>query len=87
MLLSEVAPGFFATNDGGNGIGYSYFTIRGFGQARTRVSLDGAPLNDAESGELFLSIMDFLTGGDIQILEVFGSPASRCRGHRPARPR
>jgi iron complex outermembrane receptor protein len=75
MLLSEVAPGFFATNDGGNGIGYSYFTIRGFGQARTRVTLDGAPLNDAESGELFfIDLADFLTtAGDVQIQRgVFG---------------
>ena len=75
ILLSEVAPGFFATNDNGNGIGYSYFTIRGFGQARTRVSLDGAPLNDAESGELFfIDLADFLsTGADVQVQRgVFG---------------
>jgi iron complex outermembrane receptor protein len=75
ILFSEVAPGFFATNDSGNGIGYSYFTIRGFGQARTRVSLDGAPLNDAESGELFfIDLADFLsTAGDVQIRRgVFG---------------
>jgi iron complex outermembrane receptor protein len=75
VLFSEVAPGFFATNDNGSGIGYSYFTIRGFGQARTRVSLDGAPLNDAESGELFfIDLADFLTtAGDVQIQRgVFG---------------
>ncbi len=36
MLLPELAPGFLAYNDSGNGIGYSYFTVRGFGQARTR---------------------------------------------------
>ena len=88
MLFSEVAPGFFATNDSGNGIGYSYFTIRGFGQARTRVSLDGAPLNDAESGELFfIDLADFLTtAGDVQIQRgVFGlSGLGRRRGHHHA---
>lgn len=69
MLLAETVPGFYATNDSGNGIGYSYFTVRGFGQARTRVTLNGAPLNDAESGELFfIDLADFLaTGGDIQL--------------------
>lgn len=75
MFLASTVPGFFAYNDNGNGIGYSYFTIRGFGQARTRVSLNGAPLNDAESGELFfIDLADFLaTAGDIQVQRgVFG---------------
>ncbi len=75
MLLAAVAPGFYAYNDNGHGIGYSYFTIRGFGQARTRVTLNGAPLNDAESGELFfIDLADFLaTAGDIQVQRgVFG---------------
>lgn len=75
MLLATTVPGFFAYNDNGHGIGYSYFTIRGFGQARTRVSLNGAPLNDAESGELFfIDLADFLaTAGDIQVQRgVFG---------------
>lgn len=75
MLLAGVVPGFYAYNDNGHGIGYSYFTIRGFGQARTRVTLNGAPLNDAESGELFfVDLADFLTtAGDIQVQRgVFG---------------
>jgi len=75
MLLAGALPGFFAYSDGGNGIGYSYFTIRGFGQARSRVTLNGVPLNDAESGELFfIDLADFLaTAGDIQVQRgVFG---------------
>lgn len=75
MLLSQLVPGVYASNDNGNGIGYSYFSIRGFGQARTRVMLDGAPLNDASSGELFfIDLADFLaTAGDVQVQRgVFG---------------
>ena len=75
MLLAQVVPGFYATNDSGNGIGYSYFSIRGFGQARTRVMLNGAPLNDAESGELFfIDLADFMsTSSDVQVQRgVFG---------------
>lgn len=75
MLLSQVVPGVYASNDNGHGIGYSYFSIRGFGQARTRVMLNGAPLNDAESGELFfIDLADFLaTAGDVQVQRgVFG---------------
>ncbi len=75
MLLSTLVPGLYAYNDNGNGIGYSYFTIRGFGQARSRVTINGAPLNDAESGELFfIDLADFLsTAGDVQVRRgVFG---------------
>jgi iron complex outermembrane receptor protein len=75
ILLSSVAPSFFAYNDSGNGIGYSYFSVRGFSQSRARVTLNGAPLNDADSGELFfIDLADFLsTAGDIQIQRgVFG---------------
>jgi iron complex outermembrane receptor protein len=75
IFLSQVAPSFFAYNDSGNGIGYSYYWIRGFNQAQTRMTLNGAPLNDAESGELFfIDLADFLsTAGDIQIQRgVFG---------------
>ena len=75
ILLSSVAPSFFAYNDSGNGIGYSYFWVRGFSQSLARVTLNGAPLNDADSGELFfIDLADFLsTAGDIQIQRgVFG---------------
>jgi iron complex outermembrane receptor protein len=75
ILLSQTVPGYFAYNDSGNGIGYSYFWIRGFNQAQTRVSLDGVPLNDASDGELyFIDLADFLaTAGDVQIQRgVFG---------------
>jgi iron complex outermembrane recepter protein len=69
VLLAQTVPGVFTSNDSGNGIGYSYFSIRGFGQARTRVMLNGAPLNDAESGELFfIDLADFMsTAGDVQV--------------------
>jgi iron complex outermembrane receptor protein len=69
ILLSQVAPSFFAYNDSGHGIGYSYYWIRGFNQAQTRMTLNGAPLNDAEDGELyFIDLADFLsTAGDIQM--------------------
>jgi len=69
ILLAQLAPSFFAYNDSGNGIGYSYYWIRGFNQAQTRMTLNGAPLNDAEDGELyFIDLADFLsTSGDIQM--------------------
>jgi len=74
IFLSQI-PGFYAYNDNGNGIGYSYFTLRGFDMRRTAVSLNGVPLNDAEGhGVFFIDLADFLsTTGDIQVQRGVGT--------------
>ncbi|MCE9627380.1 MAG: TonB-dependent receptor, partial [Candidatus Eisenbacteria bacterium] len=46
-------PGVFAYSDAGNGIGYSYLTLRGFPQRRVSVLVNGVPLNDPESHEVY----------------------------------
>ncbi len=74
MFLSQV-PGFYAYNDGGNNIGYSYFTLRGFNMTRVGVQLNGVPLNDAEEHAVyFIDLADFLsTTGDIQVQRGVGT--------------
>ncbi len=74
IFLSPV-PGFYAYNDSGNGIGYSYFFLRGFDMRRTAVSINGVPLNDAHShGLFFIDLADFLaTTGDIQVQRGVGT--------------
>lgn len=52
MLLSTM-PGAYAYSDAGNGVGYSYLSIRGFPQQRISVLINGVPLNDPESGEVY----------------------------------
>src|SRR5207247_8912469 len=52
MLLAET-PGVYAYSDAGNGIGYSYVKIRGFPQRRVAVTINGIPLNDPESHEVY----------------------------------
>lgn len=52
MLLAET-PGVYAYSDAGNGIGYSYVRIRGFSQRRVAVTVNGIPLNDPESHEVY----------------------------------
>ncbi|HUU46584.1 MAG TPA: TonB-dependent receptor, partial [Acidobacteriota bacterium] len=52
MLLSET-PGVYAYSDNGNGVGYSYLSIRGFSQRRVSVMINGVPLNDPESHEVY----------------------------------
>ena len=46
-------PGVFAYSDAGNGIGYSYLTVRGFPQRRIAVLVNGVPLNDPQSHEVY----------------------------------
>ncbi|HTK31850.1 MAG TPA: TonB-dependent receptor [Candidatus Saccharimonadaceae bacterium] len=52
MVLSTL-PGAYAYSDAGNGIGYSYLSIRGFPQRRISVTVNGVPLNDPESHEVY----------------------------------
>lgn len=52
MLLAET-PSVYAYSDAGNGVGYSYVKIRGFGQRRVAVTIDGIPLNDPQSHEVY----------------------------------
>jgi iron complex outermembrane receptor protein len=52
MLLAET-PGVFAYSDAGNGIGYSYVKVRGFSQSRVAVTINGIPLNDPQSHEVY----------------------------------
>jgi iron complex outermembrane receptor protein len=52
MLLATL-PGAYAYSDAGNGIGYSYLSVRGFPQRRISVLVNGVPLNDPESHEVY----------------------------------
>ena len=52
MLLARM-PGAYAYSDAGNGIGYSYLSVRGFPQRRISVLVNGVPLNDPETHEVW----------------------------------
>ena len=47
--LLALSPSFVATSDAGAGIGYTNFRIRGTDLNRINVTVNGIPLNDAES--------------------------------------
>src|SRR5690554_806287 len=51
--LLESMPSTVVTSDGGSGVGYTSFRIRGVDPTRTNVTVDGIPLNDAESQGVF----------------------------------
>jgi len=74
MALST-QPGVYAYSDAGNGIGYSYLFIRGFPQRRISVLINGVPLNDPESHEVYwIDHPDLLASGtEVQVQRGVGS--------------
>jgi iron complex outermembrane recepter protein len=58
--LLQQSPSMVVTSDAGAGIGYTYMRIRGTDQSRINVTINGIPLNDAEShGVFFVNMPDF----------------------------
>ena len=74
MALSGV-PGVYAFSDAGNGVGYTYLKIRGFDQDRIGVMINGIPLNDPESHQVYwVDHGDILAGsGEVQIQRGIGN--------------
>ncbi len=74
MALAAL-PGAYAYSDAGNGVGYSYLSIRGFPQRRISVLVDGVPLNDPESHEVYwIDHPDLLaSAAEVQVQRGVGS--------------
>lgn len=72
--LFQVLPSVSSGSDAGNGIGYSYMSIRGMDAQRIQVNINGVPYNDAESHEVYwVNIPDMLSSADdIQIQRGVG---------------
>ncbi len=51
--LLSLTPSVVETSESGNGIGYTSMRIRGSEGSRINVTIDGIPLNDAESQQVF----------------------------------
>lgn len=62
-------------SDNGTGIGYSFFRIRGIDQTRINMTVNGIPVNDAESqGSFFNNFADLASSaGSIQIQRGVGT--------------
>lgn len=68
-LLLETTPGLYASQDAGNGVGYTYLKLRGFDQKRIGVMINGIPLNDPEDHQVYWVDMPDLAGSleDVQV--------------------
>jgi len=73
--LLQLTPSFVATSDAGAGVGYTNFRIRGTDLNRVNVTIDGIPLNDAEShGTWFVDQPDLASSlENIQIQRGVGT--------------
>ncbi|MEE4214507.1 MAG: TonB-dependent receptor, partial [Bacteroidales bacterium] len=52
FLLSSL-PSLVETSEAGTGLGYTNFRIRGTDPSRINITIDGIPINDAESQQVF----------------------------------
>jgi iron complex outermembrane receptor protein len=52
-FLLSLTPSLIETSEAGNGIGYTNLRIRGTDASRINVTIDGIPLNDPESQQVF----------------------------------
>ncbi len=73
--MLELTPSFVATSEAGTGIGYTNFRIRGTDPTRINVTVNGMPLNDAESQSIFwVNMPDFASSvNNIQITRGVGT--------------
>ena len=51
--LLSLSPSLVQSSESGTGIGYTNFRIRGSDPSRINITMDGIPLNDAESQQVF----------------------------------
>ena len=73
--LLQLTPSFVATSDAGAGVGYTNFRIRGTDLNRVNVTVNGIPLNDAEShGTWFVDLPDLASSlQNVQIQRGVGT--------------
>ena len=73
--LLKWTPSTVVTSDAGTGIGYTGIRIRGTDPTRTNVTINGVPLNDAESqGVFWVNLPDFVSSAEsIQIQRGVGT--------------
>ena len=76
--IMETLPSTVVTSDAGNGIGYSGIRIRGTDLSGINVTLNGVPVNDAESqGVFFVDLPDLASSiDDMQVQRGVGSSSN-----------
>ena len=73
--IFELTPSFVATTESGIGIGNTSFSIRGTDASRINITIDGFPINDPESQQVFFVNMPDVTSSasSVQIQRGVGT--------------
>ena len=76
--MLRFTPSVVVTSDGGSGVGYTGMRIRGSDQSRINVTINGIPLNDAESQNVFFVDLPDLSASaqSIQIQRGVGTSSN-----------
>jgi iron complex outermembrane receptor protein len=76
--LLSLTPSLVETSEAGNGIGYTNLRIRGTDASRINVTIDGIPLNDPESQQVFwVDLPDLASSVDnIQVQRGVGTSSN-----------
>jgi iron complex outermembrane receptor protein len=76
--LLSLTPSFVETSESGNGVGYTSMRIRGTDASRINVTVDGIPLNDPESQQVFwVDLPDLASSVDnIQVQRGVGTSSN-----------
>ena len=74
-ILLQYTPSVVSTSDAGAGVGYTGMRVRGSDATRTNVTINGIPLNDAESqGTFWVNMPDFASSASsVQIQRGVGT--------------
>lgn len=77
-FILNTTPSLVVTSDAGAGVGYTNFSIRGTDISRINVTINGIPMNDAESHSVyFVDLPDLATSLDnIQIQRGVGTSSN-----------
>lgn len=77
-MILNLAPSVVVNTDAGNGVGYTGMRIRGTDGTRINVTINGIPVNDAESqGTYFVDMPDLLSSvNSIQIQRGVGASSN-----------
>lgn len=77
-FLLSLTPSLVETSEAGNGIGYTNMRIRGTDASRINVTIDGIPLNDPESQQVFwVDLPDLASSVDnIQVQRGVGTSSN-----------
>ncbi|MCD6178313.1 MAG: TonB-dependent receptor, partial [Bacteroidales bacterium] len=77
-FILNTSPSVVVTSDAGAGVGYTNFSIRGTDMTRINVTINGVPMNDAESHSVyFVDLPDLATSLDnIQIQRGVGTSSN-----------